>query len=254
MICRHGRVKIQIKDQGREFVNEVRSKLHKMTGVNQCVTSAYHPQTNGLCERQNRLIKDSLIKVLNGKPEEWPYVIDGVLFAHRVNIHKSTKYSPFYLMYNRHPILAIDVKYDLECNGGRAEDESPFSMGKFDAVLSSTLSLREETHKAAREIITKAQERQKRDYDRRHKFPSSFKVNSKVWLKNQKRIDKKSGKFSYKWTGPYEIQYVSKKGKIYIYIFIYLLQGCYSCWKNIFGARHKVFSVQIHYHPLRHII
>ena len=164
MICRHGCIKIQINDQGREFVNEVSSTLHKMTGVNQRVTSAYHPQANGLCERQNRLIKDSLIKVLNGKPEEWLYIIDGVLFAHRVSIHKSTKYSPFYLMYNRHPILLIDVKYDLDA--GSAEDESPFSMGTFDAVLSSTLSLREETHKAASENITKAQERQKRDYDR----------------------------------------------------------------------------------------
>ena len=70
VICRHGCIKMQINDQGREFVNEVSSKLHKMTGVNQCVTSAYHPQANGLCERQNRLIKDSLVKVLNGKPEE----------------------------------------------------------------------------------------------------------------------------------------------------------------------------------------
>ena len=121
-------------------------------------------------------------------------------------------------MYNRHPILPIDIKYDLECNGGSAEDESPFSMGTYDAVLSSTLSLREETHKATSENITQAQGRQKRDYDRRHKLPSSFKVNSKVWLKNKKRIDRKGGKFSYKWTGPYEIQSVSKKGKIYIHI------------------------------------
>ena len=84
--------------------------------------------------------------------------------------------------------------------------------------LSSTLSLREETHKTASENITKAQERQKRDYDRRHKLPFSFKVNSKVWLKNQKRINRKGGKFNYKWTGQYEIQSVSKKGKIYIHI------------------------------------
>ena len=91
-------------------------------------------------------------------------------------------------MYNRHPILPIDVQYDLECNGGSAEDKSPFSIGTFDAVLSSTLYLREETHNAASENISKAQESQKRGYDRRHKLPYSFKVYSKVWLKNQNRI------------------------------------------------------------------
>ena len=72
-------LKIQINDQGKEFVNEVSNKLLEMTGTEQRVTSAYHPQSNGLCERQNRTIKDSLLKVLEENPEEWPNVIQGVL-------------------------------------------------------------------------------------------------------------------------------------------------------------------------------
>ena len=35
-----------------------------MTGTEQKITSVYHPQSNVLCERQNRTIKDSLMKVL----------------------------------------------------------------------------------------------------------------------------------------------------------------------------------------------
>ena len=68
MICRHGCMNIQINDQGREFVNKVSEVLHKMTGTEQRITSSYHPQSNGLCERQNRTIKDSLVKVLDEKP------------------------------------------------------------------------------------------------------------------------------------------------------------------------------------------
>ena len=113
IICRHGCIKNQINDQGREFVNEVNAKLHEMTGVEQKVTSAYHPQANGLCERQNRTIKDALVKILDGQSAEWP-VIDGVLFAHRVSKHYPTKFSPFYLMYNREPSLPIDVKYNFD--------------------------------------------------------------------------------------------------------------------------------------------
>ena len=82
IICRHGCIQVQINDQGREFVNEVNSNLHRMTGTEQRMTSAYHPQANGLVERQNRSIKESLVKVLNEKPTEWPYIIDGILFAH----------------------------------------------------------------------------------------------------------------------------------------------------------------------------
>ena len=53
VMCRHGRFEIQINDQGREFVNEVCKQLHELTGAEQRVTSAYHPQANRLVERQN---------------------------------------------------------------------------------------------------------------------------------------------------------------------------------------------------------
>ena len=52
-MCRHGCFQIQINDQGREFVNEISTELHRLTGTEKRVTSAYHPQANGLVERQN---------------------------------------------------------------------------------------------------------------------------------------------------------------------------------------------------------
>ena len=104
VVCRHGCFAIQINDQGREFVNEAVDELHSMTGTQQRVTSACHPQSNGLVERQNRTIKNALVKILGENPEQWPYVIDGVLFAHRVSCHASTNYSLFYLMYNGEPV------------------------------------------------------------------------------------------------------------------------------------------------------
>ena len=109
LMCRHGCVEIQINHQGREFVNAVSTNLHELTGVEQRVTSAYRPQSNGLVERQYWTIKNALVEVLDEKPTKWPYIIEGILFAHRVSRHSSTQYSPFYLLYNREPILPIDV-------------------------------------------------------------------------------------------------------------------------------------------------
>ena len=71
VICQYGCMKIQINDQGREFVNEVSKVLHNMIGTEQPITLAYHPQSNGVCERQNRTIKDSLVKVLDRNPCDW---------------------------------------------------------------------------------------------------------------------------------------------------------------------------------------
>ena len=82
VVCRHGCFEIQINDQGREFVNEVCKQVHELMGVEQRITSAYHPQPNGLVERQKRTIKNSLVNVLEDNPEIWPQIIEGILFAH----------------------------------------------------------------------------------------------------------------------------------------------------------------------------
>ena len=64
VICCRGCFEIQINDQGSEFVNEVNTELHKLTGVEQRITSAHHAQSNGILERLNRTIKNSLGKLL----------------------------------------------------------------------------------------------------------------------------------------------------------------------------------------------
>ncbi|KAF0767263.1 Pro-Pol polyprotein [Aphis craccivora] len=83
IICRHSCMSIQINDQGREFVNQVLDRLHVFTGKKQRVTSAYHPQSNGFFEGQNRTIKNMILKTLYNENcvSRWPDIIDGVLFT-----------------------------------------------------------------------------------------------------------------------------------------------------------------------------
>ena len=72
IICRHGYIDdmtipskcIKINHQRKEFVNQVAESLHNLTRTERRITSAYHPKSNDICERQNRTIKESLIKVL----------------------------------------------------------------------------------------------------------------------------------------------------------------------------------------------
>ena len=95
-MCRPGCFEGQINDQGREFVNGVCTCVHDLTGVEQRITSAQHLQSNGLVERQSRTIKNAFVKVLDAHLEEWPDIIEGVLFAHRISRHSSPKYFPFF--------------------------------------------------------------------------------------------------------------------------------------------------------------
>ena len=52
-----------ISDQGREFVSKVKEALFELTGTQDRVTSAYHPQTNALTEQFNQTLQTSLLKV-----------------------------------------------------------------------------------------------------------------------------------------------------------------------------------------------
>nr|XP_047130952.1 uncharacterized protein LOC124810314 [Hydra vulgaris] len=53
--------------------------------------------------------------------------------------------------------------------------------------------------------IVCAQKKQKIDYDRKHTTPSKFFVGQKVLLRNLKKENRKGGKMTFSWLGPYEI-------------------------------------------------
>jgi transposase InsO family protein len=69
--------------------------------------TAYHPQTNGMVERFNQTLQRSLVKLVNKQQDNWDEYIDGVLFAYRTSVHKSTQVSPFEMMYCRYMHVGI---------------------------------------------------------------------------------------------------------------------------------------------------
>ena len=86
-----------ISDQGREFVNQVSNFLFTMTKTEHRISSAYHPQTNGLVERFKQTLQRSLVKFVNSNQTDWDEKLDGVLFAYCTSQQKSTQLTPFEL-------------------------------------------------------------------------------------------------------------------------------------------------------------
>lgn len=204
LICAHSCFQIQINDQGREFVNSVSDSLHRLTGVKQRITSAYHPQANGLVERMNRTIKTSLLKVIS-EATDWPAAINGVLFAHRTTKHASTGFSPFYMLFNREPILPLDLQFSTK----NFESNVTFNEDNFTSLLSEKFQAIEELRKTvfskAAGNITKAQKRQSKAYNKRHDLKHNFTIGTQVLLRNMRRDDRKGGKLTQPWLGPFTI-------------------------------------------------
>ena len=109
LFCRHGVPKRVQSNQGREFVNSLNGQLFNLTGVQHIISTAYHPQTNGLDERFNQTLQRALLKMVDENESEWDKFLDSVLFVYRTCKQASTKYSPFFLMYEREPTLPVDL-------------------------------------------------------------------------------------------------------------------------------------------------
>ena len=58
----------------------------------------------------NQAISCALLKVINLQQDGWNEQLDAVLFSYRANVHASTKFIPFYLMYDREAVLPIALK------------------------------------------------------------------------------------------------------------------------------------------------
>ena len=94
-------------------------------------------------------------------------------------------------MYNRHPILLIDVKYDLIDNNTDKEPESnPYDITTFQAVLELAALIREATNEKVNQNIKKAHVKHQKDYNNCHStISTTFPIGSKVLLQNQRRQD-----------------------------------------------------------------
>jgi len=107
-MCRMGCPEVLITDQGREFVNALSTQLYAITHTEHRITSAYHPQTNGLTERFNQTLTRCLAKVVNESQSDWDEKIDTVLMGYRASRQASTKKSPFFMLFQQDMKLPID--------------------------------------------------------------------------------------------------------------------------------------------------
>ncbi|CAK9292697.1 unnamed protein product [Gordionus sp. m RMFG-2023] len=155
LLCTHGRARIQINDQGREFVNEISNNFYKLVGTMQRVTSAYHPQANGMVERVNRTIQNALLKCIKDDQLIWTNALPGIIFAYNTSLHESSKFTPYELMYGRTVKQAYGIEEDID------PDNVPEAY--LESCFQDTVSRMNDIHEIAASNIDLAQLKQQRD-------------------------------------------------------------------------------------------
>ena len=96
-----------LSDQGRKLLEE----LCLLAQVKKMRTTPYRPEGNGH-------VKDStVISMLGTLPEEfkveWTNHVNTLTYAYNWTRSNATGFSPYYLLYGRHPLLPIDIKFGV---------------------------------------------------------------------------------------------------------------------------------------------
>jgi len=104
-----------ISDQGKQFEGKLIEELCKITNVKKLRTTPYHPQTNGQCERFNQTLISMLGTLSEKAKSKWPSHVATLTHAYNCTKCMATGYSPYFLMYGRHPMLPIDHRFNVYC-------------------------------------------------------------------------------------------------------------------------------------------
>ena len=80
--------------------------------VERCLSTAYHPQSDGQVERMNRIVQEVLRHYVSPRADNWDRLLPLVEFAINSAKQESTGFSPFQLNYGRNPSSPLDREFD----------------------------------------------------------------------------------------------------------------------------------------------
>ena len=170
IISRHGAPRVLLSDRGTNCLSKVVPEVCKIFQIQKVNTSSYHPQTDGLVERFNSTLCQSLSMYVSKNQKDWDEFIPLILFAHRTSVLDAIGDSPFYVLYGREPRLPIDIKY------------LPPAADDLNTVLDYRKRVVEKVElaqKLARENLQRAQQKMNGYYDQKTKEPV-FEVGQRV--------------------------------------------------------------------------
>ncbi len=72
-------------DQGTEFHNEINRLLMNSFQIDHRLTTAYHPQANGLDERFNQTLSNAIAKFSQNERSNWDERIPELVYAYNTS-------------------------------------------------------------------------------------------------------------------------------------------------------------------------
>jgi len=193
----HGLSKSIVCDRDPRFTAAFFQEVFATLGTELKMSTANHPQTDGMTERMNRIVEDALRAFVNHQQNNWDELLSVCEFAINDSNQASTGETPFYLNYGLHPLTPSSLL------NHQSQQSVPDSKSK------SWLKDRVDAIGRARDSMVAAQARQS-FYADQGRTEDDLKVGEEVmvyrdFLLTPEARDQPSHKLRMKWCGPFKI-------------------------------------------------
>nr|GEX95717.1 putative reverse transcriptase domain, ribonuclease H-like domain, aspartic peptidase domain protein [Tanacetum cinerariifolium] len=192
IVSQHGVPISIISDRDSHFTSRFWKSLQNALGTQLNMSTAYHPETDGQCERTIQTLKDMLRACVIDFGKGWEKHLPLVEFSYNYSYHASIKVAPF------------EALYDRKCR-------SPVCWAKVgDVQLTRPEIIHETTEKIVQiqQRLQAARDRQ-RSYNHVRRKPLEFQVGDRVMLKVSPRKGiirfGKRGKLNPRYIRPFKI-------------------------------------------------
>ena len=132
-------------------------EICNLMGITKSRTTAYHPQCDGLVQRQNRTLQAMLTAFSSKHKDDWDPWLDSVVFAYNTSRHDSLGISPYEMVFGRLPRMPLELELGLPLVNPMTQSE----------YVSDTRKELQDIHKVARVHLNQARLRQTAQCDQR---------------------------------------------------------------------------------------
>ena len=177
-----------VSDNGTENVNRKVQETLDAMNIHHIKTSYYCPKANGRVERFHKTLHSVMMKKIQEDVQTWDLYLNQTLAAVRFHVNESSKFSPFFLLYNRDVVLPLDTILKPR---KRYVGEDMHKIALQQQHKSFTL-----VHRHMKEA-----KRKQKEYADRNSKEENFQIGDPVYLKNHRR----TSKLDIKWKKYYRI-------------------------------------------------